>query len=271
LHANLVDYLDNFPDLIVNGATGSQMAFVRNAETDYNNAQILSAWGNAMVNGLTAFLTHGSMLVMLGAGILLVQQGALDGMLLAVTVLVTLVSYDAIQPLPLAAQQAYLSGQAAQRIMNITDQSEMHPPIRSIVADHGQDVLADKHEALRGLIRLENVTFRYHPDGEKVLDGINLNILPGRKIAVVGPSGAGKTTLARLLLKFWEPESGRILLDGKSYSIWPEQEIRSQIGYSGPDPFFVNGSLRENMELIRPGITDEEIEEVLNLVRGTGG
>jgi ABC-type multidrug transport system fused ATPase/permease subunit len=241
------------------------MESITSAENEYNRIQLISDRGNASISSLLLVLSQGTMLVMLLTGIVLVGQGELSGILLAVVTLVTLASFDGIQPLPLAAQQAYLSEQAANRILALTVPERLSDANPLLDTRRFPDNSFSQWKESEGLV-LENVGFQYKPGEYPVFHQINLQIHSGSKIAIVGPSGAGKSTLARLILKFWNPTAGHIYLDGIDYQGWTEENIRNRIGYSGPNPYFMNATLRENLELIRSGLTTPEIEAVMEKV-----
>lgn len=115
---------------------------------------------------------------------------------------------------------------------------------------------------VRGEIRLENVTFSYRPgdDAQNVLDGVTLTIAPGTIVALVGPSGAGKTTLMNLILRFSDPVSGRVLIDGHDERDLTLASLRSQMGLVPQDPFFFHDTILQNLLYARPDATREEIE-----------
>ena len=101
---------------------------------------------------------------------------------------------------------------------------------------------------LKGAVELHGLTFAYHP-GRTVLDGINLVLEPGSKLLVSGPSGSGKSTLFALLLGFYKPVSGTILIDGHPLDDYNVRALRRRIGYLGPFPEFIPSSLRSNLTL----------------------
>ena len=101
-------------------------------------------------------------------------------------------------------------------------------------------------ENIKGEIVFDNVTFGYL-DGQKVLKNINLHIAPGEKVAFVGTTGAGKTTIANLLLRFYEPEQGRILIDGIDVNKYQQQSLRKQIGLVQQDVFLFSDSVEFNI------------------------
>ncbi len=263
LRTSLVDYFDGLPDLLVNLVENKQFEEIRKSETIFNRSQMRSSWGNGFVNGLLLLFANATMLVMLVVGIGLVNNGEMSGLFLAVITLITLVSFDGIQPLNLAAQQLHLSRQAARRIIALT--GEVPETSLNTKFDKPRPISLD-HPPLQDGLELRNIQFKYDPSAGSILRDIHLSIPKGQKVAIVGPSGSGKTTLARLILKFWKPDSGEIYLDGKGYSDLTESEVRNQIGYSGPDPFFFNSSLRENLDLLHDNLNEEEINHVLGQV-----
>jgi ATP-binding cassette subfamily B protein len=115
-------------------------------------------------------------------------------------------------------------------------------------------------EAIKGEIVFDNVTFGYL-DGQKVLKNINLRIAPGEKVAFVGTTGAGKTTIANLLLRFYEPEQGRILLDGIDINKYQQQSLRKQIGLVQQDVFLFSDSVSFNIAYGKWNAEEAEIVE----------
>ena len=115
-------------------------------------------------------------------------------------------------------------------------------------------------ENIKGEIVFDNVTFGYL-DGQKVLKNINLHIAPGEKVAFVGTTGAGKTTIANLLLRFYEPEQGRILLDGIDVNKYQQQSLRKQIGLVQQDVFLFSDSVEFNIAYGKWNAKETEIVE----------
>ena len=113
----------------------------------------------------------------------------------------------------------------------------------------------------RGAIRFERVSFHYpsRPD-TRALDGFDLDVRPGETVAFVGPSGAGKSTTFQLLLRFYDPESGRILVDGVDIARADPAEVRGRIGLVPQDTVLFAASARENIRYGRPGASDAEVE-----------
>lgn len=144
---------------------------------------------------------------------------------------------------------------------NVTDTPE-------VIEKYGDTFNPKKEnwEELKGDIRLEDVTFRY-PDGDEyVLEHFNLDIPYGTNIAIVGETGAGKSTLANLVCRFYEPTEGRILIDGRDARERSQLWLHSSIGYVQQAPHLFSGTIRENLLYGNPDAGDEEINRALSLV-----
>jgi ATP-binding cassette subfamily B protein len=113
---------------------------------------------------------------------------------------------------------------------------------------------------IKGEVVFENVHFRYEQAGRPLLDGISFRALPGQTIAIVGPSGSGKTTLMALLMRFYDPQQGRILIDGHDLRDVKQSSLRRKIGVVLQDPLLFNDTIRANVIYGRPEATDAEIE-----------
>ena len=128
------------------------------------------------------------------------------------------------------------------------------------------DPKRENWEPIQGHITFDDVTFRY-PDGvENVLEHFSLDIPAGTTVAIVGETGAGKSTLVNLACRFFEPTEGRILIDGKDYRERSMLWLHSSIGYVLQTPHLFSGSVRDNIRYGRLDATDEEIEAAAKLV-----
>ncbi len=116
-----------------------------------------------------------------------------------------------------------------------------------------------------GQIRFEAVTFRYRPDGPEVVRKLSFSVEPGRMIGIVGRSGSGKSTIAKLLQRLYAPERGRILVDGVDVAQVDPAWLRRQVGVVLQENFLFNGSIRSNIALTDPGLSMEQVIQAANM------
>jgi len=122
---------------------------------------------------------------------------------------------------------------------------------------------------LKGDVRFEAVTFGYHPD-RSVLDGLDFEVPAGGQVALVGPSGIGKSTLLSLLLRLYDPTAGRVLIDGQDVRSFTVASLRSQVSVVLQDGLLFAASVRDNIAYAAPGVTPEEVEAAATLASADG-
>ncbi len=157
------------------------------------------------------------------------------------------------QPLTQVASMANMvqSGVAsAERVFEILDAEEQSP----------EPAVAQRPAEVRGQVELSGVSFRYEAD-RPLIEDLSLSVDPGRTVAIVGPTGAGKTTLVNLLLRFYETRSGRILLDGTDIAAMNREELRSRIGMVLQDTWLFGGTIAENIAYGAQDSSREQVEE----------
>lgn len=157
------------------------------------------------------------------------------------------------QPLSQLGSMANLlqSGVAsAERVFELLDADEQSP----------DPVPAESPEGTSGRLAFENVSFRYDPE-KPLIDDLSLVAEPGQTIAIVGPTGAGKTTLVNLIMRFYDPSAGRITLDGVDTTRMTRDDLRSRTGMVLQDTWLFGGTIRDNIAYGRPDATEEEIHE----------
>ncbi len=163
----------------------------------------------------------------------------------------------------------FISLQASiERVTGLLDERPMIVDAPEVVEQYG-DAFHPKREnweELRGEIEFRDVTFRYPDGGEDVLSHFNLHIPAGTTVAIVGETGAGKSTLVNLACRFFEPTSGQILIDGRDYRERSQLWLHSNIGYVLQNPHLFSGTVRENIRYGRLDATDEEVEAAARAV-----
>ncbi len=140
---------------------------------------------------------------------------------------------------------------SGERIYDLLDEIEMEPETIDAIGDESQ---------IKGEIVFDNVDFSYSPD-KPLIQNFALHVNTGDSIAIVGPTGAGKTTIVNLIMRFYEVNSGRILLDGVDIRNYMRSTLRGAVGMVLQDTWLFSGSIRDNIRYGRNDATDEEIEE----------
>lgn len=232
-----------------------------------------------------------AIIVILGLGAWRVSEGLLEVSSLVAFLLYAFNIVGPITELTQSVTQLQSGIAAAARIREVTDLDVEAPggdtrPAGPADADRAEtvrvaaddrpdpdrttDAARDAGPRTRPVVELRHVTAAYGPDAEPAVDGIDL-VVPARgHTAIVGPSGAGKTTVFSLLLRFLEPQGGQILLDGRPYTELTHDEVRRRFAYVEQETPVVPGSIRENLLFTHPDATEEELDRVLRAVRLDG-
>ncbi|PYC76881.1 ABC transporter [Streptomyces tateyamensis] len=258
----VLDTCTGTAELTVAGALPARLAAVRTADRALTALAARSAATTALGAGLTALLTGLTVTACAAAGIRAVAAGELNGLSLAVLVLAPLAAFEAVAPLPAAVLVRERSRAAAGRLVEVLDTPDP-------VAEPAEPAAAPADPfplAVRGL--------RASWPGQSglALDGVDLDLAAGRRIAVVGRSGAGKTTLAQVLLRLLEQRSGTVTLAaGRPQAVDSRaldgDAVRALIGLCAQDAHVFDSSLRENLRLARPDATEAELRAALAAAR----
>ena len=166
----------------------------------------------------------------------------------------------ALSKMNLSMQKILAAGDRIFEVMDVPPESVNGFTERRETPLSGTPELGAISSRLWGDIRFENVSFGYDPENP-VLKNFSLHVKPGELVALIGPSGAGKTTIVNLLLRFYEPTSGRILIGGVPLDRIPLQSLRGQIGVVSQEIFLFSGTGHENIAYGNPGATDAAIVE----------
>lgn len=192
----------------------------------------------------------------------MVQQDLIKLGTLSVFISYAVVIFEPIQQLARLLADLISCQANIERVMDLLEQTPDVTDRTDVIEKYGDNFRPRKEnwENIKGDIVFEDVSFRY-PDGkEYVLEHFNLHIPAGMNVAIVGETGAGKSTLVNLVGRFFEPTKGRILIDGVDYRERSQLWLHSQIGYVLQNPHLFSGTVRENIRYGRLDATDEEVE-----------
>ena len=233
---------------------------VEEAFAKHNDALFEASFGAQFVSGLIMpsmmFIGNLNYVLVAVVGGLRVASGAMS---LGDVQAFIQYSRQFTQPLTQVASMANLlqSGVAsAERVFDLLDAPEQSPDPAQPDGPFGEVPAAPR----QGRVEFEHVSFRYEPD-TPLIDDLSLVAEPGHTVAIVGPTGAGKTTLVNLIMRFYELDGGRITLDGVDVATMRRDELRGEIGMVLQDTWLFGGTIRDNIAYGRPGASEEEILE----------
>ncbi|MDD7652035.1 MAG: ABC transporter ATP-binding protein [Candidatus Faecousia sp.] len=240
----------------------------RDLTASMHNAGVRAARLNAVYIPLVLFCSTVAVAIVLLRGGYMVTEHVLE-----IATLSTFTTYavSIFEPIQMTAANIaeFISLQASiERVTGLMDQVPQVKDSPQVEEKYG-DVFHPKREAwepLIGEIEFRDVTFRYPDGGENVLEHFSLHIPAGTTVAIVGETGAGKSTLVNLACRFFEPTSGQILIDGRDYRERSQLWLHSNIGYVLQNPHLFSGTVRENIRYGRLDATDEEIEAAARAV-----
>ena len=230
----------------------TRAAFAEVTEKSFASAQSRIRT-RAVMTVIVIFLTFAGIVGVLWIGARDVRQGAMTvGELIQFVIYAVMVA-GAVGALSEIWGELQRAAGATERLVELLHTEDaVKDPARPVALPH----------PVRGEIAFEDVTFRYptRPD-TSALNGVSLHVAPGETVALVGPSGAGKTTILQLLMRFYDPQSGRITLDGIDLAAMTRSDFRGAIAMVPQDPVIFATSARENIRFGRPEASDAEVEE----------
>ncbi|MGV9242244.1 thiol reductant ABC exporter subunit CydD [Streptomyces sp. NPDC003710] len=257
LATRVTDLLTGTAELTVAGALPARTEEVRRADGALTRIASRGATATALGGGLTALVTG---LTVAGAALVgaqAVADGRLGGVTMAVVVLTPLAAFEAVLGLPLAVQHRQRVRRSAERVYEVLDAPEpVREPERPLPPPSSPFPLV-----------LEGLTARHDGQQRDALAGLGLTLEQGRRIAVVGPSGAGKTTLAQVLLRFLDPAAGRYTLGRTDARALDGDQVRRVVGLCAQDAHLFDSSVRENLLLARKEASEGQVREALARAR----
>lgn len=253
LHADAVDGVHGLRELLLFGQAQRFRARLIEDGRRLNRAHRANGSRMGVENGVTDALVAGAMLAVLATGANLVASEQMSAANYPVVVILAAFSLVPITEITGGIRNLGVLRATASRVFTVTD-TPAH------VSD-SPEALADARD-LNAQLRFEDVDFRYSAELPDVLHGVSFTVEPGQTVALVGRSGAGKSTCANLLLRFWDPTGGRITLGGTDLRDLTQAALRERVALVPQDVYLFNNSIAENIRLGRPGATDTEVADV---------
>ena len=257
LSAELVESIGGAPEIVGFGADEGRLAHIRAADRRLVRLARRDALATGAGDGLGLIVTGATVAGVLALAVGASSDGRLDRVLIALLALLAWASFEAVTPLADAARALSSTLAAGCRILELTEQ---------------EATVNDPPEPARVptwpfTVTLEGVRARYPHQSGAALDGLSLTLEPGERVALMGPSGIGKTTVVNLLLRFLDPDEGRVTLGGRDIRCYRQDEVRRAITVAGQDSHLFTASIRDNLRLARPDASDWEIEQALRRAR----
>jgi ATP-binding cassette, subfamily C, bacterial CydC len=247
--AHFTDVLSGAADLHAFGAQEPAAARAADASAELARMERRAASGMGLGTSLSSGAAGLTVWAVLGLAMAATGTGALTRVPLAVVTLTALAAFEAVTALPAAAIQLGQARASAARVTSVLDAPD---PVRDPAAP-----LPLPAGPVR--VRLRGAQVAYEPGGPLALDGVDLDLVPGRRVALIGPSGAGKSTVAAVLLRFCELSGGSVTLDGQALSAYAADDVRTVIGGCAQDPHIFDTTIAGNLRLARPAATQEQL------------
>ncbi|MEU3630290.1 thiol reductant ABC exporter subunit CydD [Streptomyces fradiae] len=253
LSARVVDLLLGCAELTVAGALPDRVARAREADGALTRIAARQSAATALGGGLIALATGLTVAGAALAGVAAVRDGRLDGVALAVVVLTPLAAFETVAGMPLAVQYRQRVRRSAERVFEVLDAPvPVTEPERPAAAPGNPFPL-----------ELRAVAARHPGQDRDALTAFDLRLEQGRRVAVVGTSGAGKTTVAQVLLRFVDVASGTYRIGGADATELDGDDVRRFVGLCAQDAHLFDSTVRENLRLARPDASDDDLRSVL--------
>ena len=277
LAAGTVDLLHGLADLSAYGAVDRRLDRLSSVDSRLRAATARASGTAGIGAAVTTLAAGGCVVVGLAAGAVAVRAGALSGELLAVVVLTPMAVFEAIAGLPAAAQRLGAARAALTRVATILAAPDPTPepvpeptpkPTPGPVAAAAETGTADaaEHRPGRYTVELRGVHAAWTAD-RPALRGVDLTLSPGRRVALVGASGSGKSTVAALLVRFLDPERGSVTIDGTDLRDLPGDEVRRVVRLCDDEAYLFDSTIEANVRIGCPDATVERVRAALAAAR----
>lgn len=255
VNAHMVDSVQGLKEIVAFSHGPRQLAAIHANGERLNQMRLRFLNHLSFENVLVEALMGAGGLAVLTAGAALVTQGWLESSVLPVLTLLALASFVPVSEIAKIGKELAETLASARRIFAVEDE-----PV-PVVDGAGVALALPGNGHATPLIQYDDVIFSYGPGELPALKRLSFTVEAGQTLAVVGRSGSGKTTTAHLLLRFWDPDRGRILLGGHDLRTFKLDELRRQIALVSQDTYLFNVSVRENLRIGRPDASENELQE----------
>ncbi|MDO9268481.1 MAG: thiol reductant ABC exporter subunit CydC [Methylobacter sp.] len=243
-----LDMMQGLADLIANQAYGRFSDKLGQFSDLMINTQRQNNRLSAISSAFTLLLSQLTLLIALVLAAISFKDGLLSGADSALVIFCVIAAFELVTPLPQAMQMLAKTQKAARRIRQVTEMSPTTPQ------PNQPSALPDRYD-----LQLNEVSFRYSGQQDRVLKNISLTIPQGGKIAIVGPSGSGKTTLLQLIMRYYDPEQGSVLLAGQNIRQLDANELMSCFGVLSQRSQLFAATIKENLLIAKPDATATEL------------
>jgi thiol reductant ABC exporter CydC subunit len=256
LTAEIAELMRAAPELVVYGDEERTLERIRRADRELDRLGRRATLVNGLGAGLAILVGGLTVVGVLAVSVQAHETGALDGVLVAMLALLAFASFESVAELPSAARELSEALTSGTRVLDLVDRE---PAVRDPEAPLAPPAFPS--------VELKGVTARYGRDEPAALQDFDLRLDPGSRVALVGPSGAGKTTVTNLLLRFLDPEKGRVTLGGHPLSEYRQDEVRATFALAGQEAHVFDSTIRANLLLAKPGATEAELDLALRRAR----
>ena len=255
VNAHMADSVQGLREVVVFSQDGRRLQEIHDKSDALTGLQVRYGRQLGFQQGAIEGIQAVGALVVLILGAYLVNEGLLAAAALPVATMLALTCFTPVAEIARIVKELANAFGSGRRVFAVQDEP--------VPVDDGHDVPTTTVAA--PAVAFDDVWFNYGPGEPQALSGVSFAADAGQTVALVGPSGAGKTTVAHLLMRFWDPQQGRITFGGHDIRDFTLDDLRSRISLVSQDIYLFNMSIRENLRMARPDATDEEIEEAAKM------
>ena len=255
VNAHMADSVQGLREVVVFSQDGRRLQEIHDKSDALTGLQVRYGKQLGFQQGAIEGIQAVGALVVLILGAYLVNEGLMGAAALPVATMLALTCFTPVAEIARIVKELANAFGSGRRVFAVQDEP--------VPVDDGEAVLPET--AAIPAVQFEDVWFNYGPGEPQALSSVSFSVEAGQTVALVGPSGAGKTTVAHLLMRFWDPQQGRITFGGHDIRGFALNDLRSRISLVSQDIYLFNLSIRENLRLARPDATDAEIEQAAKM------